>query len=299
VFEAPEQLIENLALNTERHALHLWQVWQTRDRVIVGAQPIELVEDASSGLFQVQGNFLNHFFRLLLAERRLSQRVRRGRRGSGRKAIQQMELERRRLGRELHTGAGQMLAAIRLQLELISEALPDPPPDVNDALQRIGLLAADTLEQLRSISKRLHPPEWQRLTLEEAIRQLWQISGIPQRFHATLDLDALPREPELEVKVLLYRAMQEALSNLVRHSQATRVEASLKHRDGVLSLTVHDNGVGFNVARLLRGPVDVAAGIGLRSVTEQAEALGGKMTIESGLSGTTLVVSVAISPVGL
>ena len=96
-----------------------------------------------------------------------------------------------------------------------------------------------------------------------------------------------------------YRTMQEALSNLVRHSRATQVTASLRVLGERLTLAIRDNGIGFNVARLLRGPVDVAAGIGIRSVSEQADALDGKMTIESGPSGTTLEVSVAISPSGL
>jgi two-component system NarL family sensor kinase len=208
-----------------------------------------------------------------------------------------MELERRRLGRELHTGAGQMLAAIRLQLELIASQLPEPPAAIHDALERISLLAEDTLEQLRSISRRLHPPEWQRLTLDQAIHQLWELSGIPQRFEVHLHLDPLPVEPDLEVKVLLYRATQEALSNLVRHAKASRVEASLTVLGDRLILMIRDNGVGFDVGPLLRGPADVASGIGLRSIREQAEVLGGKMTIESGPSGTTLVVSVTVSPV--
>ena len=296
VLGQPDRIIENIILTPDRRPVQVWRVWQARDSVVIGAQPLSSVYDASGGLWKVQLRLLDHYFRLVVTERRLFLSVRRRRRGTGRTAIHQMELERRRLGRELHTGAGQMLAAIRLQLELISDALSEPPLEVQQALERIGLLASDTLEQLRSISKRLHPPEWQRLPLDEAIRQLWHISGIPQRFQATLELDALPAEPDLEVKVLLYRTMQEALSNLVRHSKATTVEASLKLLGNQLVLTVRDNGVGFDASRLLRGPVDVAAGIGLRSIVEQAEALGGRMTVESGPSGTQLTVSVAIFP---
>jgi two-component system NarL family sensor kinase len=144
------------------------------------------------------------------------------------------------------------------------------------------------------LSKRLHPPEWQRLALADAIRQLWQISGIPQRFEASLDLDELPQEPDLEVKTLVYRAMQEALSNLLRHSGATRVAVSLKLTDGILTLTVEDNGVGFDVERLSRQPAGIASGIGLRSIREQAEALDARMHVQSGASGTTLRISVAV-----
>ena len=276
--------------------LRVWRVWQAPDSTIVGAQPLERAEDLSSGLFDLQSRWLEHFFHLLSMEQTLSLRARRKRPGGGRTAIHQMEMERRRLGRELHTGAGQMLAAIRLQLELIANDLPDPPLQVRESLDRIGVLAGETLEQVRAISKRLHPPEWQRLTLEQAIRRLWELSGIPHRFEARLEFDALPSEPALEVKIVLYRAAQEAFSNLLRHARATRVAVSLHYSDGRLSLVIEDNGVGFDVERVLHGPADLGAGIGLRSVREQAEALGGKMTVESGPSGTKLVVSTALSP---
>jgi signal transduction histidine kinase len=296
VLGEPEHLLETMIVTSGRRPLHLWRVWQARDSVIVGARRLDYAEDASAGLFQLQGSFLHHFFQLLAAEHRLALRTHQKRSRGGRVAVQQMELERRRLGRELHTGVGQMLAAIRLQVDLVSSQLPEPSAQVHQALERIGELANDTLEQLRAISRRLHPPEWQKLALDDAIRQLWEISGIPRRFEADLQLSVLPREPDLEVKVLLYRTMQEALANLLRHSNATRVTASLGVAGDRITLAILDNGVGFDVERLLRGPADIAGGIGLRSVREQAEALGGEMSIESGSSGTKLVVSVAMSP---
>jgi two-component system NarL family sensor kinase len=206
-------------------------------------------------------------------------------------------MERQRLGRELHTSVAQMLAAIRLQLEVIAIELPSPPGNVAHALGSISALAADSLDQVRGISRRLHPPEWQRLTLESAIRQLWEISGVPQRFEASLRIQALPREPDPEVKVLLYRALQEALNNLVRHSLATSIDVTLEVCAGQLVLSVHDDGVGFDVERLFAAPANVAAGIGLRSIREAAEALGGKLDVESGVQGTKLIVSVAPFPV--
>jgi signal transduction histidine kinase len=249
----------------------------------------------SAGLLHLESSLLRHYLRLQLAERDLSSFARDRRRGIGRGAVRQIDLERQRLGRELHTGVGQMLAAIRLQLEIVAAHLLDPPALVQQALDRISTLANDALEQVRSVSARLHPPEWQRLTLADAIRQLWDLSGIPQRFEASLRIQPLPHEPDLEVKVLLYRAAQEALSNVARHARATRVEAALETRDDCAILTVRDDGVGFDVAGLLRGPASVASGIGLRSIREQAAALGGRSEIQSGPAGTTLVVSVPFS----
>ena len=277
--------------------LHFWLVWESPTSVLIGAQAVEGELEETKDLLVLQNRFTGHFLQLLGLERRLfvTAQQRRGR--GGRKAVRQIEMERQRLGRELHTGVGQMLSAIRLQLEVISAALPSPPNTVGQALNRISILAADTLEQVRDISRRLHPPEWKRLTLESAIRQLWEISGVPERFEASLQIDPLPWEPDLEVKILIYRGLQEALSNLVRHSRATRVAVALQVSGGQLVLSIHDNGVGFDAQRVFSAPANVASGIGLRSMREAAHELGGKLEVETGPDGTKLVVSVAPFPV--
>ena len=213
---------------------------------------------------------------------------------AGISAVRQIEKERERLGRDLHTGVGQLLVAIRLQLEVIATQLPQPPLGVQRALDRIAGLANDAAEQVRALSRQLHPPEWQRLSLEAAIRQLWEASGVPQRFAASLTIEPLPREPEQEAKVLVYRAAQEALANLVRHAKASRVEMKLEARDSYVVLRIVDNGVGFDVARLLSAPANVAQGIGLRSIREQAVSLGGVLEIASGSGGTKLELSVPL-----
>ena len=269
--------------------LRFWRVFQTGNNVLLIAQPSTLVE--SRELDALQGHFQRNCFRLQLAERHLSTRAQSLRPGGSGKAVLQIERERQHLGRELHTGVGQLLAATRLQLEVIAAHLPEPPEAVQQALGRISTLAADALDQVRSISKRLHPPEWQRLTLEAALQQSWDLSGIPQKFEATLRIEPLPHAPSLEVKILLYRGAQEALSNVIRHSRATRVDMSLVERAGRIVLTIRDDGAGFDLAALLNAPASVASGIGLRTISEQAADLGGKMDMESGPGGTTLEIS--------
>jgi len=208
--------------------------------------------------------------------------------------LRQLELERQRLGRELHTGVGQTLAAMRLQLESFERHCPEPPAEARAALDRLSLLVQDAAEQVRTVSRRLHPPEWQRLSVEEAVRQLWELSGIPQNRQGELRIEPLAQQPDLPVKVLVYRALQEALSNVVRHSQAARVDAVLRSRGGRLDLTVEDNGVGFDVAALDSAPASVAAGIGLPSIREQAACLDGRVDVESGPKGTKLTLSVPL-----
>jgi signal transduction histidine kinase len=276
-------------------AVQFFRLFEWGDRVLIGMQFVELKNDAggggATGLLVVQSNLLQHYFRLQHVERDLSTRAQQRKHGRGRLSIVQIERERQRLGRELHTGVGQMLAAIRLQLEIIGTQAPEPPASVKSALGRISTLANEALEQVRSVSRRLHPPEWQRLTLEAALEQLWEISGIPQRFQASLRITPLPHEPDLEVKVLMYRATQEALSNLTRHSRATRIDLTLEAAGDTLVLTIQDNGVGFDVRRQFSAPASVASGIGLRSIREQARSVDGKLVVESGPVGTKLEVS--------
>jgi two-component system NarL family sensor kinase len=273
--------------------LRLWRVRESPNNMLIGALPSEGEPNETRDLLAFRRRLIGHFLRLLGLQRRLFASSQRRR---GRNAVRQIEMERQRLGRELHTGVGQMLAAIHLQLEVISAELPSPPAGVEQALASISTLTADSLALVRDISRRLHPPEWQRLTLESAIRQLWEISGVPQRFEASLEIHPLPWEPALEAKVLIYRGLQEALSNLVRHSQATRVAVVLEASGGHLVLSVGDNGVGFDAQEALSAPASVASAIGLRSIRETAQELGGTLEVRSGADGTRLVVSVAPFP---
>jgi signal transduction histidine kinase len=264
----------------------LW--YQSRARTTLGEE--------AGGLLQLQTRFLQHYFRLWKAEQNLSKLMHATRPLAGISAVRQVELERERLGRDLHTGVGQLLVAIRLQLEVIATQFPDPPASVQQALNRIATLANDAGEQVRSLSRHLHPPEWQRLGLEAAVRQLWESSGVPQSFAASLTIEPLPREPEQEAKVLVYRAVQEALTNLVRHAHASRVDMTLGGRGDYVVIRIQDDGVGFDVAGLLTAPANVSRGIGLRSIREQAVSLGGTLDIVSGEGGTRLELSVPFVP---
>jgi two-component system NarL family sensor kinase len=247
-------------------------------------------------LLQMEERFLERLRRLYSVEQRLTADVRGRREGSGRRTIRQIERERQRLGRELHTDVGQMLAAIHMQLDVIDAQLPEPPPAVLEALQKIGGLAHDALEEVRQVSRRIHPPEWQRLRLEDALRQLWSLTGIDRKFETQLTIEPLVRDPAVEVKSLLFRAAQEGIANVLRHAHARRIELSLRPGGGILTLRIRDDGVGFDAARTLGAPANLASGIGLRSIREQTDELNGKLSITSGPLGTTLDISVPWTP---
>ena len=271
-------------------------VLENSGRVWISSRPaLERREETRASLSTVQTNLMRHYFHLKAIEDRLSAQARRKRGAGGTAAIRQIERERSRLGRELHTGVGQMLAAIGLQLDAISSELPDPPAKVGQSLSRISSLSREALQEVRALSRHLHPPEWQRLSLKEAVGQLWEVSGIPQRFAASLEFGELPDEVPLELKVMAYRTAQEAFSNIIRHSQARRVEAWLGMREGQLVFIVKDDGVGFDADRTLSAAPHIGSGIGLRSTREQAEALSGRVVIVSGAHGTTLELSAPLA----
>jgi two-component system, NarL family, sensor kinase len=279
--------------------LRLFQIMKSPEGLLLGADtadwPPKTEAQRGAGLRWLEHRLLAHYFRLQTIERALSARAARKQRGGGRVAMRQIELERRRVGRELHTGVGQMLAAIRLHLEIMTAQLPEAPPPVRQAVEHIAALASGAFDQVRSISRRLHPPAWQLLNIETALRQLWELSGIPLKFNASLALQTLDREPDPEVKALIYRTAQEGLSNIIEHSQAKSVDLSLEQREDLIVLVLKDDGVGFDSAALARKPASVAGGIGLRSIAEQAAALGAKADVASGPKGTTLVLTAHFS----
>jgi signal transduction histidine kinase len=159
-------------------ALRISLILETKDSLLIGVQLSDLAANVErkevTGLVDLRDNMVRHYVRLQAAERGLSTRARELRPGGGRRAILQIDLERQRLGRELHTGLGQMLVAIRTQLEIVVAQVPAPPQPAAVGLERISTLLSEALEQVRTVSRKLHPPEWLRLTLEEALRQLWK-----------------------------------------------------------------------------------------------------------------------------
>ncbi len=260
-----------------------------------GPHPIEIrAREPGVTLIQLENGLLERVVRLQAVEAQLWRIVLRRQRAAGRRAVRQIERERQRLGRDLHTGVGQLLTAIRIQLEVIAGHLPAPAPPVRQALDRIGSLATDALDQVRAVSHRLHAPEWQRLLLADALRQLWDTSGVAQRFASSIQTGPIANEPDPMVKTLLYRAAQEALSNIIRHAKATRVDLALSATEGEIRLSIQDDGVGFDTGHVLAGRPSLTAGLGLRSIREQAADLGGKLLVRSGPLGTTLVISVPL-----
>jgi PAS domain S-box-containing protein len=182
------------------------------------------------------------------------------------------EEERTAIARELHDALGQKLTAIRMDLGLLQEETP--------AGGRIGSLIEDMVDQVegslrrvRAVAKQLRPPELDALGLADAVEthvhEFRERSGL----EVELELDAsLPRHAE--ASIVMFRILQEALTNVARHAQAERVAVSLTAHDSGVILAVEDDGVGITTDQL-----ESADSIGLIGVRERVGALGGSVEI--------------------
>jgi signal transduction histidine kinase len=203
--------------------------------------------------------------------------------------LAELERERSRIARELHAGAGQPLAGIKIHLEILEECASgiddfSKVDSMRTTIDRLQTLAEQALGQVRAVSHRLHPPAWQEMTLNGALESLVESSGLAG-LKLTKSLPALEEEPAHAVKVQIYRCAQECISNIVRHSGATEASIALRAEDGNVTLTMTDNGHGFDTGV-------TSSGIGLKAIAENAQSLGGTARITSSAAGTRIVVKI-------
>jgi signal transduction histidine kinase len=204
-----------------------------------------------------------------------------------RRVVAGQELERRRLARELHDETGQALTSILLGLRGVDEG--GSSDDVRKALSDLRELVVATLQDVRRLAVQLRPKALDDFGLVPALERLVQTysetSGIDVDLEAQLGEERLPTE----VETTLYRIVQEALTNVVKHAEATRVSILLVRRNGSATAVIEDDGRGFE-------PADAAPdSLGLSGMRERTELHDGHLTIETTPgSGTTLVVEVPL-----
>ncbi|KUM41544.1 cache domain-containing protein [Pseudomonas sp. EpS/L25] len=213
-----------------------------------------------------------------LADRKLKQLTQR--------LITSQEEERSRLSRELHDGISQLLVSIKFQFELASRELGAGKASASESLREGTQRLASAIGEIRRISHDLHPSLLDTLGLPAALGQLVeefrQRSGLAVDYRQTLD--GTPSGGDLDVA--LFRIVQEALTNIERHADASHVVIDLQHRGRWTCLTVHDDGRGFDTQQVEHQ----SGGIGLRNIRERVELFGGRCAIQSGPGGTTLDV---------
>jgi signal transduction histidine kinase len=200
--------------------------------------------------------------------------------------VSAQEQERRSLARELHDAVGQALTAIKMEVGVALRGV-EADSRARGSLEEARGIAETTLQNVRDLSQLLHPSMLDDFGLPESLRahlrSFSKRTGIrAQLTHERMD-DRLP--PELEVCV--YRIVQEALTNVARHSGASACTVSLIRRDGLLHLTVEDDGKG--ISTMPRAP-DAGRGLGLIGMRERAQALSGSFEIENRREGGTRVI---------
>lgn len=194
-------------------------------------------------------------------------RVEAERSSSGRRALSELEAERRRLAAELHDEIGQSLTGLMLSLSRAAEAPNDPRLELHRAADQVSGIIGD----VRAIARGLRPEALDDLGLPSALHNLCEElsarTGLAVERRISRDLPALPSETEL----VIYRVVQESLTNVVRHAEATRAEVTLEYRAPLIVAEVVDDGGGR--------PPEPLGGSGIRGMRERAVLVRGDLTI--------------------
>ena len=192
--------------------------------------------------------------------------------------------ERNRLARELHDAMTQALFGLRLTIETAASLVESDPSRATGELERARALVDAVFGELRSLIFELRPPSLETEGLADAVRKHLEVVGRANRLSVDVAVDG-SRRLDSDVEHELFRILQEAVTNAVRHANASSLAVSLDIGEGAASLTVHDDGIGFDPeARTIR-----SRRLGLTSMRERAQALGGTMAVESEPGGGTTI----------
>jgi signal transduction histidine kinase len=225
--------------------------------------------------------------------RRRLERQQAARLAFSRQVLERLEDERRRIAINLHDSLGQVLLAIKNQA-LLAMQRPSDEPGLRQRLEEISGASSQAIEEVRQITHGLRPYQLDRLGLAQAIRAavgLAAESGSILFASRVEDIDGVfDKDSEIHV----YRIVQEAVNNVVKHSAATEATVVVKQRPGVVSLSIRDNGRGF--AADAQGSTNPSgAGSGLSGMAERVRILNGKLTVDSRPGeGTDLTVEVPV-----
>jgi len=207
-----------------------------------------------------------------------------------RRMMQVQDEERRHIARELHDSAGQVLAVLGMKMGHLAEQVR---PELRSPAQEILQLVQQLTQELRTMSYLLHPPLLDEIGLAAALN--WYVQGVMERSKIDInlsiseDMGRLP--PELEL--ILFRLVQESLTNVHRHSGSKTASIRVTREDDHVSLEVQDRGKGISRERLTEIQMQ-GAGVGIQGMRERVRQFHGDMNIDSDENGTRIM---AVLPV--
>jgi signal transduction histidine kinase len=198
--------------------------------------------------------------------------------------------ERRRFARELHDSVGQHLAALKMAISILQRKLPG-----DHTLEDCLKLLDDSIAETRTISHLLHPPLLDEAGLNSASR--WFVEGFGKRSGIDINLNIRDEDGRWteSIELVLFRVLQESLTNVHRHSGATRADVSLQTSGNNIILSVKDNGRGMPASVVQSFHYSGSAGgVGLAGMTERIREIGGQLEINSSPVGTEVVARVPV-----
>jgi PAS domain S-box-containing protein len=204
--------------------------------------------------------------------------------------------ERRRLARDLHDSVGQLLAGAAMNLTMVERKLSLTDPASLQWLKNLGSLLEQSVKEVRTMSYLLHPPLLDEVGLPSALE--WYISGFSERSQIKVALELPENLGRLrhDVELALFRIVQEALTNVHRHSESPTAKVTLSKTPGQVRLKVEDRGKGMEMP-LNHGDNDErpVLGVGISGMRERVRNLGGQMQLRSGSWGTQLEILLPIA----
>lgn len=185
------------------------------------------------------------------------------------------EDERSRLAKDLHDGLGGLLSGVKLQLGAMKGNLilsEEHGKTFNNALVKLD----ESISEMRRVAHNMMPEALMKLGLQQALQDYCDSLSASQPFAINCEFHGLENRMESSVEIAVYRIVQELLNNAVKHSQATSILAQVIRHDRNLSITIEDNGVGYNAAQ-----ADLFRGTGLKNIQSRVDYLKGQIDIQS------------------
>ncbi len=214
-----------------------------------------------------------------------------------RRLVQSQEEARRRFSRELHDRTSPNLAALRINLDMLSQASPQQRSalEFDERLEDMRALIEDTTLSVREICAELHPPVLDRGGLLAVVRSYAEPFARRTGLQVQVQCDHAEVRLAADLELALFRIVQEALTNAAKHAHARRIKVQMQLQARPLQVCVTDDGVGFDVEQALRERR--TAGLGLINMRETAEFAGGRFSLESAPGqGTRICVEIGSTP---